>query len=127
LTMFARRAAASIAAAATALPALDALVFTGGIGEHAERVRSSIVGRLGVIGVEPLPTAAGATDEPDAAGGADAHGGRSGPDRDDAARAPDASGDAVLSSPDQQVAVLRIGAREDLMIATAVEEVVAGG
>jgi acetate kinase len=49
IELFVRRAAAGIAAAATALPALDALVFTGGIGEHAGSVREAIVGRLGVL------------------------------------------------------------------------------
>jgi acetate kinase len=53
--MFARRAAAGIAAAATALPELDAVVFTGGIGEHAVPVRARIVERLGVLGIGPLP------------------------------------------------------------------------
>jgi acetate kinase len=55
LEMFARRAAAGIAAAATALPALDGLVFTGGIGEHAAPVRARIVERLAVLGIGPLP------------------------------------------------------------------------
>jgi acetate kinase len=55
LEMYARRAAAGIAAAATALPALDGLVFTGGIGEHAAPVRARIVERLGVLGISPLP------------------------------------------------------------------------
>jgi acetate kinase len=55
LEMFARRAAAGIAAAATALPELDAVVFTGGIGEHAVPVRARIVERLGVLGIGPLP------------------------------------------------------------------------
>ena len=35
LTMFARRAAECIAASVTALPSVDAIVFTGGIGENA--------------------------------------------------------------------------------------------
>jgi acetate kinase len=51
LGMFERRAAAAIAAATTALPSLDAVVFTGGIGENATGIRSRIVGRLGVIGL----------------------------------------------------------------------------
>jgi acetate kinase len=51
LRMFARRAAAGIAAAATALPRVDALVFTGGIGEHSASIRSDIVRRLGSLGV----------------------------------------------------------------------------
>jgi acetate kinase len=50
LDMFARHAAAAVAAASTALDRLDALVFTGGIGEHAGSIRSNIVARLGVLG-----------------------------------------------------------------------------
>ena len=52
--MFVARAAAGIAAAATALPRLDAIVFTGGIGEHAGRVRAAIVAQLAVLGVAPV-------------------------------------------------------------------------
>ncbi|MBM4407252.1 MAG: acetate/propionate family kinase [Chloroflexi bacterium] len=86
LDMFVRRAAAGVAAAATALPSLDAIAFTAGIGEHAAGVRAAIVGRLGVLGVAPI---------------ASAH----------------VSEDAVLSAPGAPVAVLRIEAREDLVIA----------
>lgn len=51
LDVFARSAAAGIAAAATALPGLDALVFTGGIGEHSAALRGDIVRRLATLGV----------------------------------------------------------------------------
>ena len=51
LAMFARRAAAGIAAAMVALPSLDAIVFTGGIGEHSLGLRRSIVRRLSALGV----------------------------------------------------------------------------
>jgi acetate kinase len=54
--MFVRRAAAGIAAAATTLDRLDAVVFTGGIGEHAGAVRAAIVRRLAVLGAEPVGT-----------------------------------------------------------------------
>jgi acetate kinase len=54
IAMFERSAAAAIAAAATALPRLDAVVFTGGIGEHAANVRAGIVQRLAAIGVPPV-------------------------------------------------------------------------
>ncbi len=54
LTMFARRAAECIAASVTALPVLDAIVFTGGIGENAAGLRARIVARLRSIGVEPI-------------------------------------------------------------------------
>lgn len=45
--MFVRHAAAGIAATATDLPRVDALVFTGGIGENAAGVRARIMARLG--------------------------------------------------------------------------------
>jgi acetate kinase len=59
LEMFADRAAAGIAAAASRLARLDAVVFSGGIGENAGRLRADIVGRLAVLGfaaVEPVET-----------------------------------------------------------------------
>jgi len=60
LAMFERRAAAAIAGQATALPSLDGVVFTGGIGEHAAAIRARIVGRLAVIGLgRPVGGAAG--------------------------------------------------------------------
>ena len=54
IAVFERSVAGAIAAAATALPRLDALVFTGGIGEHATAVRTGIVRRLASIGVPPI-------------------------------------------------------------------------
>ena len=42
IRLYVRRAAAGIAAAATTLPTLDAIVFTGGIGEHASSLRTRI-------------------------------------------------------------------------------------
>jgi acetate kinase len=85
--LFVRRAAAGIAAAATSLPKLDALVFTGGIGEHAAGVRARIVERLAVLG----PSLLVAGPEPEGDG-------------------------AVAPGPP---AILRIHAREDLVIAAA--------
>ena len=55
IDMFVSRAAAGIAAAATTLPRLDALVFTGGIGEHSGSVRSGIVRRLAPLGLRAVP------------------------------------------------------------------------
>jgi acetate kinase len=57
LEMFVDRAAAGIAAAATALPRLDAIVFTAGIGEHAGSIRARIVKRLAAVGVGPISAA----------------------------------------------------------------------
>jgi acetate kinase len=51
LEMFAERTAAAIAAQCVALEGLDALVFTGGIGEHADRTRKRIGERLAWLGV----------------------------------------------------------------------------
>jgi acetate kinase len=86
IDMFVSRAAAGIAAAATALPRLDALVFTGGIGEHSGSVRSAIVRRLVPLGLGALP-------------------------------ATDVRNDAVISQPGSAVALLRVEAREDAVIA----------
>ena len=58
VVMFARRAAGAIAAASTALPRVDALVFTGGIGEHSATSRAAIVARLGALRVPQALTAA---------------------------------------------------------------------
>ncbi len=87
IELFVRRAAAGIAAAATSLPGLDGLVFTGGIGEHATGVRARILERLAILGSSML--AAGAEPE----------------------------GDGVLAA--GPPALLRIHAREDVVIAKA--------
>jgi acetate kinase len=68
LAMFAHRAAAGIAAVATSLERLDALVFTGGIGEHSATVRQAIVDRLATLGVPAELSAATADDAVLAAG-----------------------------------------------------------
>jgi acetate kinase len=92
LDVFVRRAAAGIAVAATSLPRLDALVFTGGIGEHAADVRAQIVARLAALHVEPLGESVG-------------------------------SGDGLISAAEARIAVLRITAREDIVIAEAAASV----
>jgi acetate kinase len=53
--MFSRRAAAVGAALVTSLGGLDAVVFTGGIGEHAGEIRTKICDLLGFLGVEIDP------------------------------------------------------------------------
>jgi acetate kinase len=93
IDMFVSRAAAGIAAVATALPRLDALVFTGGIGEHSASVRSAILGRLAPLGIGP-------------------------------ASAVDVRNDAVISRPGSAVAILRVEAREDAVIARQVARLV---
>jgi acetate kinase len=57
LDLFAARAAAGIAAAATWLSRIDGVVFTGGIGENAGPVRAAIVGRLGILGLTRIEEA----------------------------------------------------------------------
>ena len=91
LEMFVRRAAAGIAAVATALERFDALVFTAGIGERAAQVRAAICGRLRMLGVPSVLN----------------------PQSDET--------DQLLSLPGSAVAVLRVEAREDLVIAREVE------
>jgi acetate kinase len=49
--MFCHRAAAVGAALAVSLDGLDAIVFTGGIGQNAARIRADIAARLGFVGV----------------------------------------------------------------------------
>ena len=55
LAVFARRVAAAVAAMTAALGGLDALVFTGGVGEHSARVRADVCRRLQFLGVELDP------------------------------------------------------------------------
>ncbi len=50
IELFVRRAAAGIAASATTLPSVDAIVFTGGIGQHAGAVTERIRERLHLVG-----------------------------------------------------------------------------
>lgn len=93
LELFVRRAAAGIAAAATCLPVIDAVVFTGGIGENSGRMRARIAASLAVLGIPTIPDA-------------------------------DVHEDEVLTDSGRTPAVLRIQAREDIVIAEAVRSVV---
>lgn len=88
LRVFVHRAAEGIAAAAASLERVDAIVFTGGIGENADSVVRGITTRLLILGVD-----------------------------DALATAPP---DATLSRPGARIAVLRVHAREDIVIAEAV-------
>ncbi|WP_420497226.1 hypothetical protein [Parafrankia sp. FMc2] len=51
--MFCLRAAQEIAAAATSLDHLDAIVFSGEIGADQPEVRAAITSRLAVLGAQP--------------------------------------------------------------------------
>jgi len=94
LAVIVRRAAAGIAAAATALARLDGIAFTGGIGEHSGEIRRRILARLEPLGVlRDVAAGAGRTDA-------------------------STSGDWVIAGRTGP-AVLGIAAREDLVIAEA--------
>jgi acetate kinase len=64
LEVFARGVAAAVAAMTTSLGGLDAIVFTGGVGERSSRVRARICERVAHLGVE-LDEAANEGAEPD--------------------------------------------------------------
>jgi acetate kinase len=57
IDVFAYRAAKAVAALVVPLEGLDALVFTGGIGENSVRVRSAVLGGLGFLGLVEDPGA----------------------------------------------------------------------
>ncbi len=57
LALLALRVAREIAAIATTLGGLDAVVFTAGVGEHQPAIRESICSHLGWIGVDIDPVA----------------------------------------------------------------------
>lgn len=57
IAVFCYRLAKAIAALTVALGQLDALVFTGGIGEHSVLVRARTLARLGFLGLVEDPTA----------------------------------------------------------------------
>jgi len=51
IEVFCYRIAKTVGALTVALGGLDALVFTGGIGEHAAEIREAVLGRLGMFGL----------------------------------------------------------------------------
>jgi acetate kinase len=94
--VYVHRLRAGIAAMAAALGGLDALAFTGGVGERSAEIRASAAGGLGFLGV--------AIDPEHNAG---------------------AAGDAEISATESPVRTVVIHAREDLQIAHEVRWVVA--
>jgi acetate kinase len=88
LGVYVHRLCAGIGSMAAALDGMDALVFTGGVGENAAEVRELAAGRLGFLGVR-VDTQANAAGDPDRA----------------------------ISPPGSPTSVLVIAAREDLEIA----------
>jgi len=85
LDVYTHRLRAGIAAMTAALGGLDALVFTGGVGEHAPAVRAAAAGGLGFLGVVLDPQ-----------------------------RNAQAGADADITAADAAVRTFVIGAREDL-------------
>jgi acetate kinase len=96
LDVYVHRLRAAIAAMAAALGGVDALVFTGGVGEHAAQVRARTAAGLRFLGVEL--------------------------DADENARA---AGDAEIGAAGAQVRTLVVTAREDLEVARQVRALLA--
>ena len=92
--VYVHRLRALIASMAAAMNGLDALVFTGGVGENAPAVRAAAVAGLGFLGVEIGPTLNASL----------------GPDND-------------ISAPGARVPTLVIKAREDVEVAREVRRV----
>ena len=90
LDVFCHRVAGAAGAMAVAAGGLDALVFTGGIGEGSARVREGVSRRLGVLGVEL-----------------------------DAARNAGVSGDADVAAEASPARVLVVASREEIVAARA--------
>ncbi|HVV89222.1 MAG TPA: acetate/propionate family kinase [Solirubrobacterales bacterium] len=93
LDVYVHRLAASIAAMAAAMGGLDALVFTGGVGENAPAVRERACAAAGFLGVGLDP-----------------------------ARNERGAPDTVLSPPGTAVAVVLVAAREDVEMARQARE-----
>jgi acetate kinase len=98
LDVYLHRLRAGIASMAAALGGLDALVFTGGVGEHLHEIRSGAAAGLGFLGV--------AVDESADAGG---------------------EGDRDISAATANVRTLVVRAREDVEIAEQTRRVLEAG
>jgi acetate kinase len=92
--VYLHRLRAEIAAMTAAMDGLDALVFTGGVGENSAEIRSRAAAGLGFLGV-----------------------------RVDAGRNESGTGDREIGSPEASVRSLVISAREDIEIARQVRSV----
>ncbi len=97
LAVYNHRLRAGIAAMAAAMGGLDALVFCGGVGEHAAEVRAGATDSLGFLGVGIEPR-----------------------------RNVDCDGDRDLTAPGARVRTLVVAAREDLEIARQVRLLLLG-
>jgi len=98
LDVFVHRLVSTVGGLVATLGGLDALVFTGGIGEHSAVIRSEVATRLSFLGVRLDPSANGA-----------------------------AMADSVISADDSLVRVLVITAREDLAVLHEVRNVLGWG
>jgi acetate kinase len=87
--VYVHRLVKEISSMVASIGGLDALVFTGGVGERSTDVRAETVAALSFLGLEPLPTVSNGSDGPD----------------------------QVLSDSRDGPQVLLVGAREDLQIA----------
>jgi acetate kinase len=54
LAVYVRRVAQAVASMAVSLGGVDALVFTGGVGEHSSWVRARVCGELGFLGIQAV-------------------------------------------------------------------------
>jgi acetate kinase len=98
LDVYLHRLTAGVAAMAAAMGGIDALVFTGGIGQHLGRVRAETCERLRFLGLDLDP-----------------------------ALNSSAAADAVISPPKANVGAVVVTAREDIEIVRAVRSVVGPG
>jgi acetate kinase len=94
LAIYLRRLRSGIAAMAAAMNGLDALVFTGGVGEHSARIRADACRGLGFLGVALDKNAN-----------------------------ENAKADSVVSPADAATAVVVVYSREDVGIAAEVREI----
>lgn len=97
LDVYLHRLRAGIAAMAAAMNGLDAVVFTGGVGENAAAIRSRACNGLSFLGLQ----------------------------LDEVSNATPAQGDSLISADESQVRILLIRSREDLEIARLVREALA--
>ncbi len=95
LQVYVHRLRREIAAMAAALHGLDALVFTGGVGEHSSQVRAAAVAGLGFLGVTLDP------------------------------EKNKAAADAIISEDESAAAALVVTAREDIAMARQARRVLA--
>ena len=64
IEMYVHRIRQAIAAMAASMAGLDVLAFTGGVGEHATKIRQAVCDQLGFLGVQLAPNRS-ATSQPD--------------------------------------------------------------